>query len=494
MVYIEAMIRWLVFLPLILGAVETKTLYNSLDPGSLTQALAFYELYPESEEGKAALQRASRLLTGSIEALSGSLARLVHRGNSSALSESEVVAIEHLAAHLPNRKLKGYLAQSEKEVLALPSEEIDLGRALLLSQLDGEEGAITTTRAYSAKLDLIALQILAKLPPNATSEQKIRATNHYIFEEMHFRFPPQSRYAKEIDLYTFLPSVMDNHLGVCLGVSNLYLAIAQRIGLPLEVVTPPGHIYVRYRDGEKITNIETTARGIDVPNERYLGVNTRKLKERTVKETIGMTHFNQASVFLHNESFEKAVKCYEKAKLYMPDDPLVKELLGYSYLFVDKVELGKQLLEEVRDMLPEEYVAKENMAADYLDGRVDKEGIRAIFMEVDETRSSILEKQRRIKEVLDRYPNFQAGWHQLAVSWLQLHRFKEATSALKRFHELNSNDPVAEYYLAILHGERRDFPSAWNYLKNAEAITRKRDFSPKALRELRRELIILCPE
>ena len=77
-----------------------------------------------------------------------------------------------------------------------------------------------------------------------------------------FRFPPHSLYAKDIDVYTFLPSVLDSRRGVCLGVSILYLCLAQRLDLPLEAMTPPGHIYVRY--GEDL-NIETTARGIDVP-------------------------------------------------------------------------------------------------------------------------------------------------------------------------------------------------------------------------------------
>ena len=56
---------------------------------------------------------------------------------------------------------------------------------------------------------LMALQILAKLPSKPTPSQKIRAINDFIFYDMGFRFPPHSVYAKDIDLYTFLPSVID---------------------------------------------------------------------------------------------------------------------------------------------------------------------------------------------------------------------------------------------------------------------------------------------
>lgn len=97
-------------------------------------------------------------------------------------------------------------------------------------------------QSYEALIDLMALQILARLPKQASAEEKIIAINTFIFDEMGFRFPPHSLYAKDIDLYTFLPSVLDSRRGVCLGVSILYLCLAQRLELPLEMITPPGPV------------------------------------------------------------------------------------------------------------------------------------------------------------------------------------------------------------------------------------------------------------
>lgn len=474
-------------IPLLLA---TAALFNSLDPSSVAQTLAYYELHPDHNPS---LQRAMELLKASskeeVEVASTALSRA-----SEQLTEDEVGLIEQLASHLPNRRLKGYYATSEKEVFACPSEEIDLGMALLLSQLDGKEDACLQARRYSAMLDLMALQILACLPANATPLQKIQETNRFIFDQMHFRFPPHSVYAEQIDLYTFLPSVMDNHLGVCLGVTALYLAIAQRIDLPLEIITPPGHIYIRYREGERITNIETTARGVNPPSETYLSVNTRSLQQRTLKEVIGMTHVNQASTYLHARKFEEAVATYEKAQPYMPEDALVKELLGYSYILTGKKEEGEALLRQIEGHVPDEAVVSHGIVEDYLAGKVGPEGIQAIFSRVDETRDSILEKQKELKEILEKYPNFKEGIQQLAVTWIQLHRMKEAIEVLKRYDALNPENPVTAYYLAVLHGERHDFKACWRYLKQAESITARRDFSPKALKELRRTLVLHCPE
>lgn len=322
----------------------------------------------------------------------------------------------------------------------------------------------------------------------------IRHINTYIFEEMGFRFPPHSLYAKDVDLYTFLPSVLDSRRGVCLGVSILYLCLSQRLGIPLEIITPPGHIYVRYSGGTKEINIETTARGVNVESEYYLGVDTRSLQKRDTKEVIGMAHINHASVYWQQESYDKALKSYRKAYNYMPNDGVVKELMGYNCLFNGLKEEGTAILISVKDYLPDYAVSKQNIADDYLKGAVDADGIKTIFMHVDETRESILKKREKIEAVLKKHPNFRAGIFNLAVTWLQLHRMTEALSYLERYHTLDPTDPTVEYYLSALYAERLDYNKAWEHLKIAEQIVAQRDHNPKALKELRKELSANSPE
>lgn len=481
------------FLSPLNAADSVKALWNSLDSSSLTQAFAFYELYPETPEGKIALQRANRLIAGDAEYLSVSLSPYFF-SSSSTLSSEALETILGLSKDFPNRQLKGYRACSEKEVLILPAEEIDLGKALLLSQLDGDPELEQKAENYSATLDLMALRVLAKLRKNATPEEKIQAMNTLIFEEMKFRFPPHGLYAKDIDLYTFLPSVMDNHLGVCLGVTALYLAVAQRIELPLEIVTPPGHIYVRYREGERIVNIETTARGIDTPTETYLSVNVAHLPIRNIKEVVGMTHVNQASVYLQQGRFEDAAASYEKAWKYLPEEPLVIELLSISYLLSGRKEEARPLMEKVLTLPDTTSISRGRIPRDYLEGKVDEEGIRAIFLGVDEKRESIVQKQKKLEKVLAKYPFFKEGLEHLAVTWIQLNRAKEAIQILEKYHTLDDQNPVIEYYLAVLHGERQNYAASWEHLKQAEKLTNLLKFSPKALRELRHALTEESPD
>jgi regulator of sirC expression with transglutaminase-like and TPR domain len=474
-----------------------RTLYHSLDPLSLSQHLAFYDLYPDTAEGKKALAHSWKLLGGSNEETGFSLpsfdiqaiVSLVTRQSFDPpvkLDDKQLQLIEKISAHLANRKLKGHAVWTKEELLALTSEEIDLSRGLLLNQFD----TVDEIRQYEASLDLMSLQIAIRLPKNPTPEDKLRAINRFIFQEMQFRFPPHSLYAQDIDLYTFLPSVLDSRKGVCLGVSILYLCLAQRLDLPLDIITPPGHIYIRYKN----INIETTARGINLPSDTYLGINTRSLQERTLKEVIGLAFINQASVSWGKGDYSATVSLYEKAIPYLPDDPLVKLFLGLNYLFIDKIEEGKKMLQPLTNFTFDYAVSPENLPADFLSGKVDREGMKAIFLPVDETRASILEKQEKLQKILKKYPKFRAGILQLAITWLQLGRSKEALEVLERYHKLDPNDATVEYYLSIISHKRLDYNRAWTFLKRAEALAAARDHHPKALKALRLGLRSICPE
>ncbi len=476
-----------------------RALFMSLDPKSVKEHFAFYRLFEETPEGRRALREAWSLLTHEspqnldLPTLSPELVEeLIHLvnkppGNSCPLlAKSDLLTIEELGKGLKNRTLRGHSCQTEAEYLPLPTEEIDLARALLLSQ-SGDD--LQMTRTYEALFDLMAIQVQARLPKNPTPRQIIDALSQFIFDEMHYRFPPLSSFTEDIDLYTFIPSVIDSRRGVCLGVSILYLCLSQRLGLPLKIVTPPGHIFVRYEDETQVINIETTARGIDIPDEHYLSLNTKALEMRQMKEVVGMAYMNQAALFWSNKNFEKAVETYLQALKTMPGDPLLTEFLAYNYLFLDETDKGKELLEQIKDFTPDHQVVRSKLAQEYLEGLCDEEAILAIFTSVDKDRASIEKKRAEIEESLERFPQFASGWFHLAVTHLQLHRYHEALEALMRAHELDKEDPTTEYYLAALYTERLDLPKAWHHYRIASKLTEAAGHHPRALRELKAALL-----
>ena len=484
-----------------------QSLYTSLDPTSVSQHFAFYELYPDTLLGKQALRHAWDLLHGGqqpellpsidIQPIIAFVNRLPDANAAPVLPEEQLETIERIAHHLKNRSLPGFGIWDKQKLESLAPNEIDLARGLFLSEMDQDTPeARLKLRSYEAHIDLMALQILARLPDHPTPKEKIRVINDYIFGEMRFRFPPHSLWAKDIDVYTLLPSVLDSRRGVCLGVSILYLCLAQRLDLSLEAITPPGHIYVRFKDSQTndIINIETTARGIDTPTEAYLGIETRQLQQRDIRQVIGLAFMNLASVSWHHEDFTRTIQLYEKAQKYLPDDYLLNMFLGYNYLFAGRIEEGKTLLQKINGKVPDHMIVADTVSEDYLAGKTEPEGILAIYSEIDEKRSSILEKQKKLEEIVARFPQFRQGLLHLAITHLQLGREKEALPLLERYISMNPSDPTANYYLSAIHFQRLNFNQAWKYLQSAERIVFAKDHHPRALKDLRSELQRSCPE
>lgn len=148
----------------------------------------------------------------------------------------------------------------------------------------------------------------------------------------------------------------------------------------------------------------------------------------------------------------------------------------------------------MKDYIPEYAVSRHTIAEDYLNGKVDIEGIKAIFKHVDEKRESILEKKAELEKILAKYPQFREGWLSLAITWIQLHRQKEALEILKKYHDLDGANPTAEYYLAMLYASRMDYNRSWEHFRNTEELANERDHHPKALKYLKKELESLSPQ
>ena len=88
------------------------------------------------------------------------------------LNEEQLAVIEKLSRHLHNRKLKGHGIWSLETLHKLPHDQVDLSRGLLLAEMGGDDKL--KIRSYEATIDLMALQIFARLKENATPEEKVR--------------------------------------------------------------------------------------------------------------------------------------------------------------------------------------------------------------------------------------------------------------------------------------------------------------------------------
>lgn len=479
---------------------SSRNLYNGLPQGALTELLVFGVLYPESSESHVALDEAWRLIFKSsptsrddIVRLSRASQDLIKISNTSPNSEgtysqAALDIIETASASLGNRKLKGHCCRSLMDVLMLPPEEIDLARALLLSEKEDSDLSENHVRNYEAILDWMALLIKAKLPRNPSPDQYINAINDFLFQSLHYRFPAHRKYSKHVEDYSLLGKVIDAHQGVCLGVSLLYGCLAQRLEIPIEFVTPPGHIFLKH--GSR--NIETTACGIHIDDENYLGIELDALQKRDMKEAIGLSFINSGSTHWQNENYEKAIQDYINAKKFMGEDPLLMCLMAFCYYLKGDSEIGKGILSSLKAKMKALPYQPFSVVEDLLAERADAEALKTIYSVVESQRLEQEKQLKRLEETLARCPKFRAAWMQLGMIWMELQRRDKALEAFNSYHALDQKDPTVEYLLAELSFSRQDFIKAWKHLIKTEELCKHRRDQPQQLKELRSALSAVC--
>lgn len=485
---------------------RARSLYNSLPKDGLTELLAFALLYPNTAEAVSAYQEAWKLISPCKTCTNEQLIQIASAapdlicitrslpGVRDPRSSSSLKVIESAAGTLGNRKLKGYRATDLDVVKQLPSHEIDLGRALLLSELEEDPSHEILIRDYEAALDWMALHIRASFLPFYTDKEKLDSITAFLFQTLHYRFPAYRKYSKHVEEYSLLGKVIDAQQGVCLGVSLLYFCLAQRLEIPLVLITPPGHIFLRYeRNGYKV-NIETTAGGIHIDDENYLGMELDELPIRTIKEAIGLAHINSGSMHWQNEAYDEAIRHYFKASAFMADDPLLMNLTGFCYYLKGDQQKGEELLMKAasrKNMLPSQV---RMIAEDLLTARADAEALKIVYHEAEKERSKQEIYLKAVEKVMERCPAFRMGWMQLAMTWMGLDRNDHAIEALDHYHALDGSDPTVEYLLAELSYSRQDYRKAWNHLLKTEELCKNRLGKLKLLRELRTALSSVCAE
>jgi tetratricopeptide (TPR) repeat protein len=104
--------------------------------------------------------------------------------------------------------------------------------------------------------------------------------------------------------FSRLSGVLVDDFGDCLGRSTLYLAVADRLGLPLQAFSMPGHVYVTWVEGGAWRNIETTDEGRERPGDG---------QPASRRSVLSFHLSNRAAELLGRESYGDARRCADEA-------------------------------------------------------------------------------------------------------------------------------------------------------------------------------------
>ncbi|MBC5768550.1 transglutaminase family protein [Ramlibacter albus] len=229
-----------------------------------------------------------------------------------------------IAGSSPNRADRAApFPSAVRAILDLPEDRIDVGLAALTF------ASVVHPRmdiaAYSARIDQIVRDARTHMQrkPSRNYIDILMALNSYLFDVwgMHY---DHSKDARGVQANYFLNGTLDTKKGMCITMPMLYLAVAQRLGLPIAPATAPQHTFLRYmRFMAPPHNIEVTSGGGVITDEGYIkkfsipmrgvesGAYLRTLK---LREYLGVIMIQTALVLHPAGHRREALAYFEKAR------------------------------------------------------------------------------------------------------------------------------------------------------------------------------------
>ena len=391
---------------------------------------------------------------------------------------------------LANAERAGLYATSIEQVLRLADDELDVATAALI--VSEQWSDLVPGRQHQAALDQMALEILARLKEQrlAVNFRAVPVINRYLFEELGFRSIAEANDPNAL----FLHTVLDKKRGYCLSLSILYLAIGERLGLPVYGVVVPGHFFVRYDDGRVRFNIETTSKGGNATDEHYMnkfkapedghdGIYMRNLSKR---QTLGCFFNNLGNSYIEVGNLDSAFLALVRAVEINPTLAESRANLGNVYLRTGRVQ---QAIDEYKAALrinPDDPKTHSNLGNAYTErGWLDyavSEYNKAIALDPDFTDAHknlaiVYCKHKRfaqavsqLKQALEIAPRDAGCYSQLGDVYCQMDKYKEALSEYKKALKLDRRLAEAYYGLGICYGKLGSVEREIESYKSALAI------------------------
>ncbi|MHB8417850.1 MAG: transglutaminase family protein [Myxococcales bacterium] len=151
---------------------------------------------------------------------------------------------------------------SVEEMLTWPDDDLDFGLAALV--LTKRYFPKTDIQAELAELDDYALEVRATLSGRGDHDEpptRIGAINTTLYLRHGFQYDHSDELARRME-NRLLGTLLAKKSGSCANLYQLYYAVAERLGFPIDVALADQHFYVRYElPGGGHQNIEPTSGG-----------------------------------------------------------------------------------------------------------------------------------------------------------------------------------------------------------------------------------------
>jgi tetratricopeptide (TPR) repeat protein len=250
-------------------------------------------------------------------------------------------------------------------IALLPDGEIPLGKTLVMaSSLWGEDltGVAVDPAVVEEEIDRLAERVRPALRDRSDPRKVFSALNRFLFVEEGFTYDCDAGNPENY----LLDRVIARKRGNCLGLTALYLLMAERLSLPLRGVYVPSHCFVRYEDAGVRFNIETGEKGAEWEDGRYvrdfrLTENRPYLRSLGRKEMIGVYLKSLGTAYSREGREDHALRLYREAAVFYPALPDAYFNAGVSLHRNGSLDEAIVQYRRALDLDPDLAVARDNI-------------------------------------------------------------------------------------------------------------------------------------
>ncbi|MCH8120932.1 MAG: tetratricopeptide repeat protein [Planctomycetes bacterium] len=193
----------------------------------------------------------------------------------------------------------------------------------------------------------------------------VRVINRHIYEELQFSTASdgmRSMSALRPD------TVMQDRKSNCMGLTLVYLAIAERLNLPIAAKLTAHHIFLCYNDGTREFNIEATNGDLDYSDRSYRSLlsnpksSPRAYMRKLSKAEVFGIYLTALGTYLGASGrYNEALDALEKAVELFPGSPSTNQNLGLAYKDLGKMKKAEKFMARAGELDPDFWQAHRDM-------------------------------------------------------------------------------------------------------------------------------------
>ncbi|MBD3322252.1 MAG: tetratricopeptide repeat protein [Chitinivibrionales bacterium] len=236
---------------------------------------------------------------------------------------------------------------TEFSYMTLVSDAIQIARKDIDSTIPGLED-------FPVRIEKAAADIKRNFDTATTPEQTAGFFIDRIYLKWGIGFD-----SNRTDIRSLLPhTILRKKKGSCLGVSLLFLILAEQLDIPLHGVIIPTHFFVRYDNGTTRFNLEPNRKGYVYTDTRYqekYGLADRPwydMRNLSGEEVAGAVFFNLANICRLRGNHERAISLYRQSTDRLPGFPEAWGNMGICYAYINRYRDAVDALQQAKEHGP----------------------------------------------------------------------------------------------------------------------------------------------